>query len=266
MFVNILILITAVLAAEEAPPASPSPRIIPGQIMLETQEKAYPYKLVQPVPAEGALPLVVFLHGAGERGDDNAAHMRRPLRLLNAPHMASKPCFMLAMQCPKGESWAPFRPRGPLPDRPLPAMQALMEAIETVVAEYPVDPTRIYLTGLSMGGFGTWELAARRPSWFAAAVPICGGGRAQIAPALVDLPIWAFHGQNDQVVKEAGSRRIIDAIRAAGGRPAYSSLPGVGHNAWDVAYGPRGAMEWLFAQENPRPGLASSPAVKDLSD
>ena len=197
---------------------------------------------------------MVFLHGAGERGNDNQAQLTYlPKQFLKANHLRDRPCHVLAMQCPKREQWAPYQTRVSTPRPPLPAMQAVIAAIKKVIAEEDIDHARVYLTGLSMGGYGSWDLAARHPDWFAAVVPICGGGQVTNAKQLTDVPIWAFHGEDDRVVPESESRRMVEAIRAAGGTPAYTNLPGVDHGSWHFAYGPRGAMEWMFAQRNPDP-------------
>ncbi len=143
------------------------------------------------------------------------------------------------------------------------AMKAVVATIRKIVTEENVDTSRIYLTGLSMGGYGSWDLAARHPDWFAAVVPICGGGDPKSALRLAKLPIWVFHGQNDKVVPESASLKMVDALRDAGGRPAYTSLPGVGHDSWPYAYGPRGAMDWMFAQKNPIPHHAEIPSSPD---
>ena len=113
---------------------------------------------------------------------------------------------------------------------------------------YSVDARRVYLTGLSMGGYGTWELAARQPQRFAAVVPICGGGDERQASRLSALPIWAFHGAADNVVFPIRSQKMVDAIRAAGGKIQYTQYPGVGHNSWNQAYRSDELLKWLFAQ------------------
>ena len=117
-----------------------------------------------------------------------------------------------------------------------------------MVAAEPIDPGRIYLTGLSMGGYGAWELAARIPERFAAVAPICGGGDEAQAAKLVGLPIWCFHGADDKVVPVERSRSMVAAIKAAGGEPKFSELPGVGHDSWTPAYRDGALLGWLFQQ------------------
>ena len=112
----------------------------------------------------------------------------------------------------------------------------------------PVDPDRVFLTGLSMGGYGTWDLAARMPDRFAAILPICGGGDIATATRIARLPIWCFHGDADDAVPVERSRQMIAAVKAAGGKPRYSELPGVGHDSWTPAYRDPAVLEWLFDQ------------------
>ena len=143
-------------------------------------------------------------------------------------------------------SWADKKstPQGP----PTTDLLAAVAAMQTVISREAVDPARIYLTGLSMGGFGTWDLAARQPQRFAAILPICGGGDEATAPRLARLPIWCFHGDADQVVAVERSRSMIAAVQAAGGSPKYSELPGVGHDSWTPAYRDPAVLDWMFAQ------------------
>lgn len=197
-------------------------------------------------------PLVVFLHGAGERGSDNERQLKYLPAWMAEPALRERhPCFLLAPQCREDERWVDISwadkkstPQGP----PTTDMLAVIAVLNAVVAAEPVDPGRILLTGLSMGGYGTWDLAARQPERFAAILPICGGGDEATAPRLAKLPIWCFHGDADEVVPVERSRSMVGAVRAAGGSPKYSELPGVGHDSWTPAYRDPVVLEWLFAQ------------------
>jgi poly(3-hydroxybutyrate) depolymerase len=131
-----------------------------------------------------------------------------------------------------------------------PARLALA-ALDALRKEFNLDPSRLYLTGLSMGGYGTWDTIARHPKLFAAAVPVCGGGDESTAPAIKDLPIWCFHGGADKTVPPERSRNMIEALKAAGGHTRYTEYPGVGHNSWDKAYAEPELPTWLFAQKRP---------------
>jgi len=219
------------------------------------QAVEFRYRLLAPAaPVAGTrYPLVVFLHGAGERGRDNDKQLKYLPTWLAEPALRERhPCFLLAPQCREGERWVDVSwadkkslPQGP----PTTDLLAAVAALHDVVAREAVDPARIYLTGLSMGGYGTWDLAARQPERFAAILPICGGGDEATAPLLAKLPIWCFHGDADTVVPVERSRSMIAAVRAAGGSPKYSELPGVGHDSWTPAYRDPAVLDWLFAQQ-----------------
>jgi len=218
-------------------------------------ERGLPYRMLAPLEvAEGErYPLVVFLHGAGERGDDNVAQLKYLPTWLSAPKARAKhPCFLIAPQCPKNQKWssahwAEKQPR--MAEQPVDEMATVIALIEHVMATQPIDPDRVYLTGLSMGGFGTWELAMRRPAMFAAVAPICGGGDATQAAKLKDVPVWAWHGDKDRAVPVTRTRELIEALRAAGGEPRYTELRGVGHDSWTAAYTREdGVVPWMFAQ------------------
>ena len=127
-------------------------------------------------------------------------------------------------------------------------MQAVLAAVDDVLANFPVDPRRLYLTGLSMGGYGSWDLGTRAAEWWAAVVPICGGGDELYADRLARVPVWAWHGDADVVVPVSRSRTMIEAIRRAGGSPRYTELADVGHDSWTPAYTSRVVLDWMFAQ------------------
>lgn len=199
-------------------------------------------------------PVILFLHGAGERGDDNVKQLAYLPQWMAEPAMRKRhPCFVIAPQCPMDErwvdvSWADAK-SSPQPAAPTIDLRAAIAALDAVMQSEPVDPDRIYLTGLSMGGFGTWDLAARIPDRFAAFLPICGGGDERTAATLATRPLWCFHGDADTAVPVERSRNMIAAIKAAGGRPRYSELRGVGHDAWTPAYRDPAVIDWLFEQK-----------------
>jgi poly(3-hydroxybutyrate) depolymerase/lysophospholipase L1-like esterase len=199
-----------------------------------------PYQLLIPDGAKKrALPLVVSLHGAGEWGNDNRLQLRYlPEQLARTTQRKKYPCYVLAPQCPKRKWW--WSPN---------IMQSVEQLIEKTVRRYNIDPSRIYLTGPSMGGFGTWSLSKKHPAWFAAIVPICGGGTTGDAYRLVGVPIWNVHGAKDPLVPLAASRKMIAAITLAGGKPKHTELKGVGHNSWIPAYeNKKGVVPWMFKQ------------------
>ena len=197
-------------------------------------------------------PLVLFLHGAGERGSDNTAQLAWGVDAFAADDFRKEhPAIVIAPQVPTGSFWANlnWREEGAgLLDEPTLPLKLAHELVLNMVNNYPVDANRLYITGLSMGGFGTWDLITRYPDLFAAALPICGGGDPAKAYRLVELPIWNFHGALDEVVPPDLSREIIKAIWEAGGTPGYTEYPDVDHFSWVPAYNDRYVLDWLFAQ------------------
>jgi predicted peptidase len=214
------------------------------------------YRLMAPEKDEAGkkYPLVVFLHGAGERGGDNAAQLKFLPTQMSEPAMRAKyPCYILAPQCPTPRRWASMDWEGHKMayDAKLSEdLEAVYEVVQQVMKDEPIDPHRVYITGLSMGGFGTWELAIRHPELFAAAAPICGGGDTSAVAAMRSVPVWAWHGDNDHAVKVQRSRDMVAALKAAGGNVKYTEIPGGSHfDAWHQAYTrPDGVISWLFQQ------------------
>lgn len=225
---------------------------------LEKDGHVLPYRFYAPAHREPGkvYPLVLFFHGAGERGVDNRYQFFRFKAA--ASFWEKHPCFVLAPQCPPrvgnrdGEStWVQTGfgdPRHTMKALPPWPMRLAMEALEKTVAENPVDTNRLYVTGLSMGGFGTWDILQRQPERFAAAIPVCGGADLAFAPKLAHLPLWVFHGSADSTVPVTRSREMVGALTAAGGHPKYTEYPGVGHDAWTPTYSQPEIWEWLFTQ------------------
>jgi predicted peptidase len=201
---------------------------------------------VPPGKTDAPLPLVLCLHGAG--GNTAAANV------LAAPEMQQKhPCVVMAPACDgKSTSWvrSDFRKTDARP-----VMPELMEALSAVMAEAKADPARIYLTGQSMGGVGTWGIIASHADRFAAAVPVCGIWKAEDAPKMNGVAIWAFHGADDPTVPVAGSRDMIEALKKAATKPEakYTELPGVGHGSWGPAYANAELWDWMFTQRKAKP-------------
>ena len=199
-------------------------------------------------------PLVIFLHGSGERGNDNEAQLKWGVKnFASDENMKLHPCFVIAPQCPNNLEWANFS-RGNnssailLQKSPSETMQLLVALIHDFVKKYRVDTNRIYITGLSMGGFGTFDAIARYPDLFAAAVPVCGGGDVSTANSIRHIPIWIFHGAEDAAVNPAFSLNMIEALTKAGAHPGYTQYPEVGHFSWVAAYSDPLMIEWLFRQ------------------
>lgn len=180
-------------------------------------------------------PLVLFLHGSGERGTDLARLRSQGLPpLLDAG--LSLPAYVLAPQCPEGAWWNPAQ---------------LADLLDTVEAAYPIDPQRLSVTGLSMGGYGSWALALEQPHRFSALAPICGGGDPGRAAEIAHLPQGVFHGARDEVVPLAESERMVAALHAAGADVRFTVYPEAGHDAWTPAYREPDLLPWLIGQRRP---------------
>ncbi len=164
------------------------------------------YRLMKPEKTEPGVkyPLVLFLHGAGERGADNTSQLLHGVREFAKPeNRRLYPCFVVAPQCPTDRRWVEVdwsAPAHTAPENPSEPLRLALDLVDKLAAELPVDRNRIYVTGLSLGGYGTWDAIARRPDLFAAAIPVCGGGDTAMAAKIKDIPIWAFHGDKDPVV------------------------------------------------------------------
>ena len=185
-----------------------------------------------------AWPLILFLHGAGERGthiDKVAKH--GPPKIVRDGTM-DLPFIIVSPQCPPGKWWSD--------KEQLKNLSALLDAIEK---KYRVDKKQVYLTGLSMGGYGTWYLAAAAPERFAAIAPICGGGNPHDAEKLASLPIWVFHGTHDQVVPLAQSERMVEAVKNQGGKPKFTVYPEAGHDSWSASYNNSELYRWFLSQQ-----------------
>jgi predicted peptidase len=257
----LILLVSALLLICVSPIAAEPPRDADKLLAKKTFTGAgagtLPYRLLSPEAIESGktYPLVVFLHGAGERGDDNAAQLVHGIVEFCRPENRKKyPCFLVAPQCPKGKSWAKIdrtTTKPTLSKEPSEQGRLVLELIAALQKEYPIDAKRIYLTGLSMGGYGTWDLLCRRPDLFAAAVPICGGGDDAQAEKIAKIPIWVFHGALDRAVPVQRSRDMVAALEKAGGRPLYTEYPDEAHASWVPAYRATAMMKWLFAQKRP---------------
>ena len=215
-----------------------------------------PYRLFRP-HASGKLPLVVFLHGSGGLGDDNLKQMGLGnifgTRVWALPENQKKfPCYVVAPQTDRG--WVRYAPASPGDSvaQVVPGLgdgaRLVFEIIDGLRREFAIDERRIYVTGQSIGGAGTWHMTAQRPRLFAAAVACCGSRAADAAGASVGTPLWNFHGDADATVPPAVSRDRIAALRKAGGHPLSTEYAGVGHNVWEWAYTEPALVSWVFSQ------------------
>ena len=256
-----VILLAATAASAEAAKEEPKPPVIPflerweARVYRNAKDETLPYRLLKPrnYDSKQAYPLVVFLHGMGERGSDNAVQLDNGVSELFARDAAMEklPAVVIVPQCPEGEnsneySWSNWRPGTPSITTPT---RLVLEIVEAARKEFTVDGNRMYIGGLSMGGFGTWNVTQEYPDLFAAAFPICGGGDPGKAARIATLPLWVFHGAMDETVPPQLSRDMVKAIQEAGGHPGYSEYPSVGHNSWTNAFEEPRLLEWLFAQK-----------------
>ena len=176
-------------------------------------------------------PLLVFLHGAGERGDSlETVGIHGPLK--ERRNGRDLPFVIVAPQVPSGQRWTVGR---------------VAAALDAALASHRIDTTRVYLTGLSMGGFGTWEAIERMPNRWAAAVPICGGGNYIGLGQARGVPVWAFHGALDPVVPLAASEVMVEALRQAGGDVRLTVYPEAGHDSWTETYANPEVYDWLLS-------------------
>ncbi|MGJ4803549.1 dienelactone hydrolase family protein [Luteimonas sp. SDU82] len=240
--------------------ASGAQRAVPGRFVereLSLDGAVHRYQVFVPARATraGKPPVVLFLHGSGERGDDNRSQLAVGLGPHVRAHAADFPAIVVFPQAPAESEWHEVA-------------DVALAQLDAATREFGGDPDRTYLTGLSMGGYGVWELALQQGYRFAALVPVCGGlvhprrpsmavtalaGEADpyaaAAQRLRGTPVWIFHGARDESVPADYSRRLHAALQAAGARDArYTEFPEAGHNSWDPAYATPELWDWLFAQ------------------
>ena len=191
--------------------------------------------------ADKEFPLILFLHGAGERGDDGEAPVKQGIgNAIKFKEGEKKfPFFVIFPQCKKNSNWKADGPDG----------QRALAILAEVQKSYKIDDRRLYLTGLSMGGFGTWHMAFLHPNKFAAIAPICGGGDPKGAETIKHIPCWCFCGDKDSPKLLEGCRNMVKALQAAGGNPRYSEFPFVGHNSWDSAYVTPELYTWFLSHK-----------------
>lgn len=230
------------------------------QTFVDAEGKKHRYRLLFPTGYDKdenkKYPLVLMLHGAGERGDDNFAQLKHgAIEFARPDRQAEYPCFVLVPQVPKEQKWVDTdwshaEGKGTFPDSHSPAYAAALGAVKTWLDSGRVDPARVYVTGLSMGGYGTWYASAASKDIFAAAAPICGGGDPSWAKRYEGMPIWAFHGSEDQAVPVGRSQEMIEALAKVEHKPEaiYTEYEGGGHNVWTETYRRDDFFRWLFSQ------------------
>ena len=215
-----------------------------------------PYQIFFPAnyDSDKIYPLILFLHGAGERGNDNEKQL-----VHIAPHLSSDtvqnkfPSILVFPQCPTDGYWAHVNTKAgkwtvKSSNSPTPSMEKVIKLLDKIIMEEKVDKERVYIGGLSMGGFGTFDLLSRKPNTFAAAIPICGGGDTSKVQLYKDVPLWNFHGSMDNVVPVKLSQSTISKLVEVGGTPRYTEYPEGTHNVWTTAFQEKDLLPWLFSQ------------------
>ncbi|MCM4173491.1 hypothetical protein DHD32_18605 [Arenibacter sp. TNZ] len=233
-----------------------------GRTYVNMQKDTLQYRLLMPLDynPNKQYPLVVCLSGGAGRGTDNIKQIAgsKAAQVLSTLENRKKyPAFIFVPQCPPGADWG--RSLGKIEREGLiargrynqPNVESLVfETISALEEEFNIDTTRRYITGQSMGGFGTWHYILTHPQMFAAAIPICGGGNPDLAKNISDVPLWVFHGDNDKTVPVDFSRNMVTALKKAGGNPKYNEFPGVGHGSWHLAFDTPELLDWFFVQVN----------------
>ena len=243
------------------PRTAPSPAVTPDDLVVRSHASkaaglTLPYRLYVPrdYVQSKKYPLLVVLHGAGERGTDNQRHLVNGVLAFCEPRLQrAHPTFVIYPQCPEAARWveSPWEEGRYDLDKVAESapLKAVFELCQELPRQFTLDPGRLLLAGLSMGGYATWDLLARHPGVFAGAMPICGGGDPSRVSMMTDVPVWAFHGGADDVVPVAGSRSMVTALRKAGGKVKYTEYPGAGHRVWEKTLADRRALTWLLQQK-----------------
>lgn len=213
------------------------------------------YRIAAPVEIQTGkkYPLVIFLHGSGKRGNDNVSQLANGVNdILKNAIKLNQPTYLIAPQCPNGVWWDQVHPdKKESEEQPLTTLDAVIELTMEMISKEPIDPKRIYITGLSMGGFGTWSALEKKPNLFAAAIPICGGGNPEKVADYKHVPIQIFHGAADQSVLPLRSQKMHDALKAVGSSAKLTLYEGVGHDCWTQTYSNEEVIRWLFSQTKP---------------
>ncbi|PIE02868.1 MAG: phospholipase [Acidobacteria bacterium] len=211
-----------------------------------------PYRLLEPleIGENETYPLILFLHGAGERGQDNQKQLIHcSEEILAFSKKQGRKFYFLAPQCPLNQRWVDVdwsRTSMTMPKDPTDPMLWVMELLGHILENKPIDRDRIYVCGLSMGGFGTWDLLMRKPDLFAAAIPICGGGDPNAVDQIKHIPIWTFHGAKDQTVSPFLTRKVVQALKKVDGRVLYTEYPDAAHNCWTRTFKNDKVWKWLL--------------------
>ena len=209
----------------------------------------------------GKYPVVLFLHGAGERGSDNTKQLVHGSKLFLNPGFRKKhPAIVIFPQCPKDDYWSNVRIDRSKSGRekfdyqqqapPTTSLRLVMALMDKIVAAPFTKDDQIYVGGLSMGGMGTFEILSGKPGMFAAAFPICGGGNPELTDRYAkNTALWVFHGARDDVVDPSFSKEMVAAVKNAGGNPKFTLYKDANHNSWDPAFAEPGLLPWVFSHK-----------------
>ena len=216
-----------------------------------------PYRLYRSQRADTmteALPLVIFLHGAGERGNDNFMQLKHCIRFFLDDSVTGRyPFLLMVPQCPNEKRWVNTDwtlPEHQMESEPTNELRGVMAVLDSLVDCRAVDASQVYICGISMGGYGVWDALQRWPEKCAAAIAICGGGDPAYAHSMKDVPVYVFHGLHDSIVMHSRSVQMYDALRNAGNEEAILvTYPELGHGCWDEAFSTPGLFKWLFGKK-----------------
>jgi predicted peptidase len=251
----LVLLVTAACAGHAgAPPDAgvpPAPGAYEPRVYENDRGERLPYQLFVPAGYDRRkkYPLVLWLHGAGGRGSDNRKQLAegnsQGASVWTVPgNQARFPSFVVAPQCPSHAMWTSIDSEV----EPTGQLRLVVELLGQLQRDYAIDAGRLYVAGQSMGGFGAWALITEHPGMFAAAVPLCGGGNEARAARAARVPVWAFHGELDRSVRPERSRKMVAALKRAGGAPRYTEYEGDDHAIWDKVFSDPELLPWVFAQ------------------
>lgn len=250
LWIVLLAALVCLPAAAQGPARAVEAEAFLARTYTNARSQSLPYRLFVPEKLEPnkKYPLVLWLHGAGGNGADNLRQVSQGdapgARFWTQPEVQRKyAAFVLAPQCPQGEFWVQWDIF-----RPTVALRLVMEILGAIEKEFPVDRGRIYVLGQSQGGVGTWSLIEEYPTRFAAAIILCGADHPGRVGEVAPLPIWVFHGAKDRIISVEEARRMVGALRDAGGNPRYTEYPDVGHYVLPHALAEPGLVGWLFRQ------------------
>lgn len=239
-------------------PAKNEERSYKAEVFTSSEGHELPIRILYPdnYSNSKSYPMLIFLHGVGERGNNNQNQLVHIApRFMTDDFQKKHEAIIVFPQCAEGDSWAPYG-EGETgswliqSDKPATiSTQALLEWINIFTAETSVDPTQMYLAGLSMGGFGTMDILYRRPNMFAAAVAICGGGNSRFQSKFKHVPLWIFHGAKDLVIPVALSRKIVESCKALEMDYRYTEYPEGGHDVWNQAWSEPELVDWIFSHK-----------------